>query len=206
MYPHFLYIATGVPWLDPIDLPAYFTMLVVGFVLSIALLRRWAGRNGIDRALITDMGIYIVITSVVGARILHVFADGRFWDYVNVCIDPSKVTWDVSKATCPGIGGVWDVADGVCRPAKADCFAWAELWNGGFVFYGGLIAAVAFSIWFIRRHRLPLMPLLDAGGWAIPFGLFWGRIGCFFAGCCFGARTDLPWGSTEMDLHKFHTI
>jgi len=207
MYPHFIYISTGLKWLDPIDLPAYFTMLLFGFAISIYLLRRWAGRQGIDQALMTDLGLYIIIMGVVGGRILHVFADGKFMDYVNVCIEPSKVEWDVSKTACPTIGGTWDQAAGVCRPAAANCWAWAQLWNGGFVFYGGLVLAVAFGIWFIRRHRLPLLPLLDAGGWAVPFGLFWGRIGCFLGGCCFGERTDLPWGvsfppySPASDLH-----
>jgi len=28
----------------------------------------------------------------------------------------------------------------------------------------------------------------------IPFGLFFGRLGCFFGGCCFGTVTDHPLG------------
>jgi phosphatidylglycerol:prolipoprotein diacylglycerol transferase len=28
----------------------------------------------------------------------------------------------------------------------------------------------------------------------LALGLFFGRIGCFFAGCCYGKETSLPWG------------
>jgi phosphatidylglycerol:prolipoprotein diacylglycerol transferase len=28
----------------------------------------------------------------------------------------------------------------------------------------------------------------------IAIGLFFGRLGCFFAGCCYGKETSLPWG------------
>jgi phosphatidylglycerol:prolipoprotein diacylglycerol transferase len=33
----------------------------------------------------------------------------------------------------------------------------------------------------------------DLAGVTIPVGLAFGRIGCFFGGCCFGAECKLPW-------------
>ena len=30
----------------------------------------------------------------------------------------------------------------------------------------------------------------------MPLGQFFGRIGCFMAGCCYGAPADLPWAVT----------
>jgi phosphatidylglycerol:prolipoprotein diacylglycerol transferase len=30
-----------------------------------------------------------------------------------------------------------------------------------------------------------------------------GRWSCFFAGCCYGKPTDLPWGITFTDIHSF---
>jgi len=194
MYPHLIYIPTGVDWLGPIDLPAYFTMVMVGYTLSILLLRRWGLKNGVSAARLIDLGLYMVLFGIGGARLLHIFVDGHFWDYVNACVDPSKVDWDVSMSRCEKLGGVWDSAAEACHPAEKNCWAWAQVWNGGFVFYGGLIAASAFGIWFIIRQKMPLLKILDAMGWAIPFGVFWGRMGCFLGGCCFGARTDLPWG------------
>ena len=37
---------------------------------------------------------------VIGARVLHVFADGYFWDYVHLCTDPGRVEWKLSQAEC----------------------------------------------------------------------------------------------------------
>jgi phosphatidylglycerol---prolipoprotein diacylglyceryl transferase len=68
-----------------------------------------------------------------------------------------------------------------------------SLWEGGLVFHGGLIAAVATAFFFMRRHGMPWRTTFDALAVGMPLGQFLGRIGCFMAGCCFGAPTDLPW-------------
>jgi phosphatidylglycerol---prolipoprotein diacylglyceryl transferase len=67
-------------------------------------------------------------------------------------------------------------------------------WQAGGVFYGGLIAAVAASVWYIRRNRLPVLRTSDAFAPGIALGHVFGRFGCFSAGCCFGKPTNLPWG------------
>ena len=74
-----------------------------------------------------------------------------------------------------------------------EIFSLATLRAGG-VFYGGLIAAVAASVWYIRRHRLPVLATCDAFAPGIALGHAVGRIGCFTAGCCYGKPTSLPWG------------
>ena len=67
------------------------------------------------------------------------------------------------------------------------------LWEGGLVFHGGLLAAVAVAFWYLRRHNMPWRPAFDALGLGLPLGQALGRLGCFMAGCCFGRPTDLPW-------------
>jgi len=69
-----------------------------------------------------------------------------------------------------------------------------RLWEGGLVFYGGLIPAVVVAFLYMRRHRLPVWKLADLISPLIALGLFFGRIGCFLAGCCYGKETSLPWG------------
>jgi phosphatidylglycerol:prolipoprotein diacylglycerol transferase len=69
-----------------------------------------------------------------------------------------------------------------------------KIWEGGLVFYGGLILAVGVSIGYMKWHRMPFWKLADLFSIPIALGLFWGRIGCFFAGCCYGKETVLPWG------------
>ena len=68
-----------------------------------------------------------------------------------------------------------------------------KIWEGGLVFYGGLIPAAAVAFWYMRRHGLALWKLADLISPLIALGLSSGRIGCFLAGCCYGRETSLPW-------------
>jgi phosphatidylglycerol:prolipoprotein diacylglycerol transferase len=68
--------------------------------------------------------------------------------------------------------------------------------QAGGVFYGGLIAALAISWWYMRKTRLPLLKTADIFAPAIALGHAIGRIGCFSAGCCWGERCDRPWAVT----------
>ncbi|MFB3887656.1 MAG: prolipoprotein diacylglyceryl transferase [Thermodesulfobacteriota bacterium] len=69
-----------------------------------------------------------------------------------------------------------------------------KIWEGGLVFYGGFILAAVVSIGYMRWHRLPCLKLFDLFSPLLALGLFFGRIGCYLAGCCYGNETSLPWG------------
>jgi phosphatidylglycerol:prolipoprotein diacylglycerol transferase len=71
-----------------------------------------------------------------------------------------------------------------------------RIWHGGLVFYGGFIGALITALWCINRKGLPLLKTMDIMAPSIAFGQFVGRIGCFFAGCCYGKTCDLPWAVT----------
>ena len=58
-----------------------------------------------------------------------------------------------------------------------------RIWEGGLVFYGGFILAVGVTIWYVRRNELELWPVADILAPSIALGHFFGRLGCFFAGC-----------------------
>jgi phosphatidylglycerol:prolipoprotein diacylglycerol transferase len=57
---------------------------------------------------------------------------------------------------------------------------------GGFVFYGGLLGAVIGIFIYCRLFRLDFLPMLDHLIPSIPIIHAFGRLGCFFAGCCYG--------------------
>jgi phosphatidylglycerol:prolipoprotein diacylglycerol transferase len=173
-------------------IPAYFALLTLGFVTATFLCARWAKRAGLDHEVIIDLGLISVLAGVAGARVLHVIADGYFWDYVHLCTNPALVVWHTvsDRAECAELRGVWDGARKLCHAAERDCFAWAEFWNGGLAYYGGLIAASASGLWFLKREHFPLGKTCDAVATVLPIGLFFGRLGCFFGGCCFGTVTD----------------
>ena len=76
-----------------------------------------------------------------------------------------------------------------------------KIWSGGLVFYGGFIAALLTAVYFIHTRALPLGKTADIAALALPLGHFFGRLGCFFAGCCYGTTCDLPWAVTFHDPH-----
>ena len=69
-----------------------------------------------------------------------------------------------------------------------------KIWEGGLVFYGGMILGVLAFLLFCRRHKLPVLPMLDIMAPATAIGLGFGRIGCFLNGCCYGREcaADAP--------------
>lgn len=72
------------------------------------------------------------------------------------------------------------------------------LWEGGFVFYGGMILAMVAAVFYLRRIRPPQPGLYyDAFAPVLSFAYGFGRIGCFLAGCCFGKFCDYPWAITQ---------
>jgi phosphatidylglycerol:prolipoprotein diacylglycerol transferase len=71
-----------------------------------------------------------------------------------------------------------------------------KFWKGGLVYYGGLIAAVGVGWLCMKKFQLPFWKTADVLAPSIAIGQAIGRWGCFFAGCCYGVRTDMPWGIT----------
>jgi phosphatidylglycerol:prolipoprotein diacylglycerol transferase len=175
--------------------PSYFVLLVTGFLFATATGVLWARRIGENADVIVDLGLAMLLAGVAGARLLHVLADGHFWDYVHMCTAPSQVDWPLDRTECLSAEykGVWDEARSTCHPAGADCFAWAKFWAGGLTYYGGLIGASVAAWFLLKRDRFPFWKAADMAGFAIPLGLAFGRIGCLMAGCCFGATCTLPW-------------
>src|SRR3989449_5356671 len=72
--------------------------------------------------------------------------------------------------------------------------------RSGGVFYGGLLGAVLTGYFLMRRYKLPWWKTADACAPGIAIGNFFGRQGCFAAGCCWGKPTTLPWGVRFTEL------
>jgi len=61
---------------------------------------------------------------------------------------------------------------------------------GGYVFYGGFLAALPFLVIYMRRHRLPAWNTFDVTSTGLVLAHAISRIGCFGAGCCHGKPTS----------------
>jgi len=74
-----------------------------------------------------------------------------------------------------------------------------KIWEGGLVFHGGLLLAIPVCLIMVRRANLPAWVTADIFAPAIALGQAIGRIGCFAAGCCYGAPWDPPLCVTYTD-------
>ncbi len=66
----------------------------------------------------------------------------------------------------------------------------------GYVVYGGIIGGVTASVLYCRKKNTHFMEYFDLVIPAVALAQGFGRIGCTFAGCCYGKSTDLPFGIT----------
>lgn len=68
--------------------------------------------------------------------------------------------------------------------------------QNGWVVYGGIIGGVLTSWGYIRFKKEDFVRYLDLVLPAVALAQGFGRIGCFFAGCCYGRETDSALGIT----------
>ena len=67
---------------------------------------------------------------------------------------------------------------------------WSVLGSAGFVVYGGIITGVLTGYLYTRIKKLSFTQYFDLVMPEIAIAQGFGRIGCFLAGCCYGAKTD----------------
>lgn len=60
---------------------------------------------------------------------------------------------------------------------------------GGGVFYGGLLLGLATGFFYTKKAKLDFIIFSDIAAPGIPLFHFFGRIGCFFGGCCYGLES-----------------
>ena len=147
--------------LGPITVYTYGVLLAAAYLLGLKLAMVRAHQRGLDANRVLDLGIYIIISALIGAKLLLLVTD-----YRSFTADPRELL---------------------------------TLARSGGVFYGGLILAVIVALWYIRRVGLPLWTTCDVFAPGIALGHIIGRFGCFFAGCCYGRETHVPWAITFHD-------
>ena len=97
--------------------------------------------------------------------------------------------------------GLWTIIGGLLGSKilmlltddNVDFFSLDFLRSGG-VYYGGLIGGFFSLVFLVRRYNFSFLKVSDAFAPAVALGQFFGRQGCFAAGCDWGKPTVLPWG------------
>ena len=132
-------------------------MVALGFVAGLWTASRRGLSAGVTAERVLDLGPWIIVGAIVGARSLYVIS-----------------YWRESFAGRP----LWEVV---------------AVWQGGLVFYGGLIGSTVASILYIRLKQLPFWKMADIMAPSIALGYVFGRMGCLLNGCCYGRPCSLPW-------------
>ena len=66
-------------------------------------------------------------------------------------------------------------------------------WEGGLELVGGVILAVIVIMVYLYLQQLSIGRYMDILAIGLMLGLAFGRVGCYFSGCCWGRPTKVPW-------------
>ncbi len=61
-----------------------------------------------------------------------------------------------------------------------------KIWEGGLVFYGGLLGAIPAVLLVVHWRKARLLNVLDVMAPATALGMAFGRMACLMRGCCYG--------------------
>lgn len=68
------------------------------------------------------------------------------------------------------------------------------IWSGGLSILGAVIGVILTLSLYFYMKKIPALAVLDRLSLYAPLLQSISRFGCFFAGCCYGKPTTLPWG------------
>jgi phosphatidylglycerol:prolipoprotein diacylglycerol transferase len=84
-------------------------------------------------------------------------------------------------------------------PAITSVWQMLAFWEGGFSILGSIIGVLIAVPCYLRYLKAPILQVLDCAAIYAPLLQSISRLGCFFAGCCHGALTMVPWAVTYTD-------
>ncbi len=67
-----------------------------------------------------------------------------------------------------------------------------KVWKGGLVFFGGFLTAVPVVAVYLKFNGVNIWKTADILSPGMALGHAVGRLGCFFAGCCYGKVCNMP--------------
>jgi phosphatidylglycerol:prolipoprotein diacylglycerol transferase len=150
----------------------YGLLIATGLALGIMLGAREARRRGLDVGRVLDFAFWATVAGLVGSRVAYGLVN--LGDFVRACASGHAEERGLLRVV-------------------SDCTRILHVWEGGLVFYGGVVGAALVAAVFARRERWSFWVLGDVFAPGVAVGHALGRLGCFAAGCCFGKASG-AWG------------
>ncbi len=187
----------GSEW-GPFNVHSYGILIATGFVLSTLIAIRLGKQDRIKPDDLLDLAFWLLLAGVIGAKLLYAVLN--LGSYYNACFHP-----EIPNALNHNL-----------PLNQPECWRLLQVWEGGMVWFGGLLGGLLAGYLFLKKRRLSFPVVADAALGAIPFGHFIGRLGCLSAGCCWGRVTSGPLGvtfpkdslpyTTELGENMAHTL
>lgn len=144
----------------------YGILIALGMLVAFAIAVSRAKYEGISSDDMIDLALFVLIFSVIGARLYYVIF--KFGDFLVTD------------------GGFWHNVGGTLYNIIA-------IWNGGLGFYGGLIFGLIVAVIFAKRKKIRLPVLVDTAAPALMIAQSIGRWGNFMNAEAHGAETTSIW-------------
>lgn len=163
-----------------VELPVYGILIIISFIGGLFLCSSLGRFYGIQSKYVVCSGTFVAAGMLIGAKVLYGFTK------------------------LPAFISDYDAVYGDFSLSQK-----AEFLFGGYVFYGGLLGAIAGVILFCHVFHFDKGSLLNILTPLVPFGQSFGRIGCFFGGCCYGTKYDgmfavqFPYNELSPDLSLY---
>jgi len=144
------------------EIPFYGVFFWLGIIVAAVAAIFVCKRKGLSLFDLTCSAVYALIAAIIGAKLLYIM-----------------VSWK-----------------SIIEFADEYGLSFAELLpliiKGGFVFYGGLVGGILGLIIYAKQFKTELSLLLNIYSAVVPLGHAFGRVGCFFGGCCYGTPYNGP--------------
>lgn len=145
-----------------VRLPTYGIMFLLGAVTALICAVLWAKRSkNVAASDVLTAGIMCLLFGLIGGKLLFILID-----IPNMMSYYSINGFDFLDLT-------------VERVIKS-----------GIVYYGGLIGGLLGIFCYAKLFKLSFLKICDSFAPFVPLGQGFGRLGCFFGGCCYGVETD----------------
>lgn len=148
----------------------YGILFVTGLVLGYFVVKRMYKKEGISEDLLDKLVLYMVVGTIIGARLGHVLFYGPYWDVIT----PEGLVLERGYFSHPG-----DII---------------KIWEGGLASHGGAIAILIALIIYARKviHK-PELWVLDRLAAPIAIGGTFIRLGNLMNSEIVGDPTNVPW-------------
>ena len=155
--------------IGPIILRWYGFLIAISLLIGVNLSNKLSQLRGLKKNTINDLLPWLVLFSIIGARLYYVLFELRQYSGLNFWASISLFE-------------------------KTILFPrFLEIWSGGIAIHGALLGGSISIILFSRLRKINFWDVLDVTFPSVILGQAIGRWGNFFNNEAFGTPTNLPW-------------